>query len=56
MPKDTRGITCVPSLEVHSLIWEKLPPMFTRWLPCNQVALPVNCLMGLLRREKLLAL
>src|SRR5260370_23187576 len=56
MPKETRGITCVPQLAVHSLIWEKLPPRFTRWLPCDQMAAPFNCLTGLLRREKLLAL
>src|SRR5690349_5938560 len=51
IPKERRGNNCVPRLSVYSFCCEKVPPIFTRWLPCNQEVLPLNCLMGLLRRE-----
>src|SRR5258705_8755623 len=51
-PKFTTGMFCVLNDCCHSLMREKLPPRFTRCALCVQLALPVNCSTGLLRRDE----
>src|SRR5262249_10766292 len=50
-PKFTIGTFWVLKASCHSLIREKLPPMFTRCALRDQLTLPINCCTGLLRRD-----
>src|SRR6266849_6683525 len=46
-PKLAIGTFCVLKACCHSLMREKLPPMFTRCALWDQLALPIDCWTGL---------